>query len=85
VFHYGGLRRIWQEHAKHPNSRVVNSIEFLNLQYNFWSTSFAAMKTLKNNLVMEFGVIYPSLSPVMRNNLNSEAELLYLEFWSRAA
>jgi hypothetical protein len=43
------------------------------------------MKTLKNNLVMEFGVIYPSLSPVMRNNLNSEAELLYLEFWSRAA
>jgi hypothetical protein len=29
---------------------------------------------------MEFGVIYPPLSPVMRNNLNSGAELLYLEF-----
>jgi hypothetical protein len=33
---------------------------------------------------MEFGLIYPPLPPVMRNNLNSGAELLHLEFWSRA-
>jgi hypothetical protein len=34
---------------------------------------------------MEFGVIYPPLPPVMRNNLNSGAELLHPEFRSRAA
>ena len=34
---------------------------------------------------MEFRVIYPPLPLVMRNNLNSGAELLYPEFWSRAA
>jgi hypothetical protein len=37
----------WPEHAKHHNSRVVNSMEFLELQYIFWSTSFAALKTPK--------------------------------------
>ena len=42
-------------------------------------------KLQKNNLVMEFGVIYPPLPPVMRNNLNSGAELLHPEFRSRAA
>jgi hypothetical protein len=30
---------------------------------------------------MEFGVIYPSLPPVVRNNLNSEAELLHPDFF----
>jgi hypothetical protein len=34
---------------------------------------------------MEFKVIYPPLPPVMTNNLNSGAELLHPEFWSRAA
>jgi hypothetical protein len=59
-------------------------MEFLELQYNFLSTSFAAPKTQKSNLVMEFWVIYPSLTSVMRNNLNSGAGLLHAEFWSRA-
>jgi hypothetical protein len=30
-------------HVKHPDSKVVNSMEFLEP----WSTSFAALKTLK--------------------------------------
>jgi hypothetical protein len=60
-------------------------MEFLELQYIFWSTSFAALKLQKNNLVIEFGVIYPPLPLIMRNNLNSGAELLHPEFWSRAA
>jgi hypothetical protein len=34
---------------------------------------------------MKFGVIYPSLPPIIRTNLNSGAELLHLEFRSRAA
>jgi hypothetical protein len=42
-------------------------------------------KLQKNNLVIEFGVIYPPMPPVMRNNLNFGAELLHPEFWSRAA
>jgi hypothetical protein len=43
------------------------------------------MKTpKKNNLVMEFELIYPPLPPFMKNNLNYGAELLHLEFWSRA-
>jgi hypothetical protein len=41
-------RMSWLKHAKHPNSRVVNSTRFLELQYNFLSTSFAAPKTPKN-------------------------------------
>jgi hypothetical protein len=76
----------WPEHAKHPNSRVVKSMEFLELQYNFLEYLFwCSENSKKSNLVMEFGVIYPSLPPVMRNNLNSGAELLHPEFWSRAA
>jgi hypothetical protein len=74
-------RRSWLGHAKHTNSRAVNSMEFLELQYNFLEYLFCCSKnSKKNNLVMEFGVIYPPLSPVMRNTLNSGAELLYLEF-----
>jgi hypothetical protein len=42
-------------------------------------------KLQESNLVREFGVIYPSLPPVMRNNLNSKVELLHLEFCIRAA
>jgi hypothetical protein len=68
------------EHAKHSNS-----MEFLELQYNFWSTSFDTPKTPKNNLVIEFVVIYLSLPSVTRNNLNSGAELLHPKFWSRSA
>jgi hypothetical protein len=60
-------------------------MEFLELQYKFLEYSFAAPKTRKNNLVIKFGVMYPSLPPVMRNNLNSGAELFHPEFWSRAA
>jgi hypothetical protein len=33
---------------------------------------------------MEFRLIYAPLPPVIRNNLNSGAELLHLEFWNRA-
>jgi hypothetical protein len=52
-------------------------MEFLELQYIFWSISFVLRKLQKSNLVIEFGV--------MRNNLNSGEELLHPEFWSRAA
>jgi hypothetical protein len=41
------FKESWPEHAKYTNSRVVNSMEFLELQYNFWSTSFVAPKTKK--------------------------------------
>jgi hypothetical protein len=37
-------------------------------------------KLQKSNLVIEFGVIYPPLPPVMRNNLNSEVEMLLHSF-----
>jgi hypothetical protein len=37
-------------------------------------------KLQKSNIVMEFGVIYPPQPPVIKNNLNSEAELLHPEF-----
>jgi hypothetical protein len=60
-------------------------MEFLELQYKFLEYSLLLLRKLqKNNLVMEFGVIYPPLPPVMRNNLNSGAELLHPEFRSRA-
>jgi hypothetical protein len=42
-------------------------------------------KLQKSNLDMKFGVIYPPLPPIIRNNLNSGAELLHPEFWSTAA
>jgi hypothetical protein len=50
----------------HPNSRVVNSMDFQSCSINFCSTSFVAPKTLKSILDMEFGVIYLPLSLVMR-------------------
>jgi hypothetical protein len=48
------------------NTIIVNFIDFLYLSTNFWSISFVAPKTLKNNLNVEFEVIYPPLSLVMR-------------------
>jgi hypothetical protein len=76
----------WPEHAKHPNLRVVNYMELFELHYNFLEYFFYCSKnSKKNNLVMKFKIIYPSLPPVTRNDLNSEAELLHPEFWSIAA
>jgi hypothetical protein len=40
-------RRSWPEHAKHPNSRVVNSMEFLELQYNFLEYLFCCSENSK--------------------------------------
>jgi hypothetical protein len=37
----------WPEHAKHPNSRVVNSMEFLELQYNFLEYLFCCSENSK--------------------------------------
>jgi hypothetical protein len=52
----------------------------------FFGVSLLLLRKLqKSNIVMEFGVIYSSLPPIMRNNLNYGAELLHAEFWSRAA
>jgi hypothetical protein len=34
-------------HAKHPNSRVVNSMEFLELQYNFLEYLFCCSENSK--------------------------------------
>jgi hypothetical protein len=41
------LRGSWPEHAKHPNSRVVNSMEFLELQYNFLEYLFCCSENSK--------------------------------------
>jgi hypothetical protein len=72
-------RRSWPGHAKHPNSRVVTLWSFWSCNIIFWSASFAAPKTQKNNMVIEFGVIYLPLSAPLRNNINSGAELLHPE------
>jgi hypothetical protein len=37
----------WPEHAKHHNSRVVNSMEFLELQYNFLEYLFCCSENSK--------------------------------------
>jgi hypothetical protein len=49
-------RRSWPGHAKHSNSRVVNSMEFLELLYNFLEYSFAAAKTPKKQSSQSLGL-----------------------------
>jgi hypothetical protein len=40
-------KRSWPEYVKHTNSRVVNSIEFLELQYNFLEYLFCCFGNSK--------------------------------------
>jgi hypothetical protein len=70
-------------HVKHPDSKVVNSMEFLELR----SSSFADLKTLKKQS-WSFELFTRHcywLRETISINLNSREELLHAEFWSRAA